>query len=229
MTDTELTLEELANMLASGLPNLDEAGFIKLVAAARKHIEATGAERSRAHVVKTGGDYSFEGVVVARFHKLSGKERVVVENSDGILHIFNPTQLSPSKQEVAGASEGKKFQAKEVGMTLDADKCSSCGAVLAYCRCSVVSFAKTPGDPIQTVLRRYDVKNAEVLTGSILDGIMRSGWRFGTARDVARERDDAFQRGLEAGAEYLNTLAGMPVGDATSALYRNLANEIRAL
>ena len=44
-------------------------------------------------VIKSSGDYSFTGTVVAVFEKLSGKVRVVVENQDGILHIFSETQL----------------------------------------------------------------------------------------------------------------------------------------
>jgi hypothetical protein len=44
-------------------------------------------------VEKIGGDYTFRGVVVAVFSKRSGAVRVVVENDDGILHIFNPGQL----------------------------------------------------------------------------------------------------------------------------------------
>jgi len=45
-------------------------------------------------VEKVTGDYKFKGTVVSVFKKLSGKVRVVVENEDGILHIFNPEQLS---------------------------------------------------------------------------------------------------------------------------------------
>ncbi len=45
-------------------------------------------------VVKSGGDYTFRGVVVAAFEKLSGKVRYVVENRDGILHIFSESQLT---------------------------------------------------------------------------------------------------------------------------------------
>jgi hypothetical protein len=44
-------------------------------------------------VEKIGGDYTFRGVVVAVFCKRSGVVRVVVENDDGILHIFSPGQL----------------------------------------------------------------------------------------------------------------------------------------
>lgn len=48
-------------------------------------------------VEKTGGDYYFRGWVLSVFKKRSGQERVVVENADGIVHIFNPTQLRPTK------------------------------------------------------------------------------------------------------------------------------------
>lgn len=41
-----------------------------------------------------GGDYRFSGYVVAIFEKRSGQVRCVVENQDGILHIFNPAQLT---------------------------------------------------------------------------------------------------------------------------------------
>lgn len=44
-------------------------------------------------VTKTGGDYHFEGVVVARFPKLSGAIRVVVEDDRGLLFIFNESML----------------------------------------------------------------------------------------------------------------------------------------
>lgn len=45
-------------------------------------------------VEKTSGDYYFTGIIVAKFNKLSGKERYVVENKDGVLHIFNVEQLT---------------------------------------------------------------------------------------------------------------------------------------
>lgn len=46
-------------------------------------------------VSKVTGDYNFEGVVVAVFQKLSGATRYVVENQDGILHIFSEKNLKP--------------------------------------------------------------------------------------------------------------------------------------
>lgn len=45
-------------------------------------------------VSKITGDYTFEGVVVAVFKKIGGeKERIVVENAQGILHIFSPSNV----------------------------------------------------------------------------------------------------------------------------------------
>jgi hypothetical protein len=45
------------------------------------------------HVRKVGGDYTFDGVVVSKFSKTSGKVRYVVENAQGILHIFSEANL----------------------------------------------------------------------------------------------------------------------------------------
>lgn len=45
------------------------------------------------YVSKTGGDYRFSGKIVAAFHKASGLARYVVENGDGILHIYNGKTL----------------------------------------------------------------------------------------------------------------------------------------
>jgi len=47
----------------------------------------------RARVRKTGGDYAYEGFVVASFVKLAGAVRVVVEDERGLLLIMNPRQL----------------------------------------------------------------------------------------------------------------------------------------
>ena len=40
-------------------------------------------------VEKVGGDYTFVGIVVAAFNKLSGIERFVVEDDRGVLHIYS--------------------------------------------------------------------------------------------------------------------------------------------
>lgn len=47
------------------------------------------------YVKKEGGDYRFYGVIVCVFKKQSGAIRVVAENQDGVVHIFNPSQLTP--------------------------------------------------------------------------------------------------------------------------------------
>ena len=44
-------------------------------------------------VNKVGGDYKFCGEIVCVFSKRSGHIRVVVENDDGLLFIFNEKQL----------------------------------------------------------------------------------------------------------------------------------------
>lgn len=50
-------------------------------------------------VIKTEG-HDFRGVVIAKFHTLSGKLRYVVEctvpGAAGIVHIFAPRQIKPT-------------------------------------------------------------------------------------------------------------------------------------
>jgi len=44
-------------------------------------------------VSKVGGDYRFEGVIVAKFAKLSGVVRFVVEDDRGVLHVYSEKNL----------------------------------------------------------------------------------------------------------------------------------------
>jgi len=44
-------------------------------------------------VRKVGGDYRFDGIIVAMFSKLSGVIRLVVEDDRGILHIYSEKNL----------------------------------------------------------------------------------------------------------------------------------------
>ncbi len=44
-------------------------------------------------VKKVGGDYQFEGQVVAAFAKKSGAIRYVVEDDRGVLHIYSDKNL----------------------------------------------------------------------------------------------------------------------------------------
>ena len=46
-------------------------------------------------VKKVGGDYTFEGTVVAVFQKLSGVTRYVVEDDRGVLHVYSEKNLAP--------------------------------------------------------------------------------------------------------------------------------------
>lgn len=50
-------------------------------------------------VQKVGGDYVFRGWVIGVFTKRSGAVRIVVENADGVAHIFSPSQLVEWKEE----------------------------------------------------------------------------------------------------------------------------------
>lgn len=52
------------------------------------------------YVKKEGGDYTFAGMVLTKFTKLSGAERYVVENSEGVLHIFNASQLTTLRKRI---------------------------------------------------------------------------------------------------------------------------------
>lgn len=45
-------------------------------------------------VSKIGGDYTFDGIVVAVFLKLSGATRYVVEDDRGVLHVYSEKTLS---------------------------------------------------------------------------------------------------------------------------------------
>ena len=45
-------------------------------------------------VKKVGGDYTFEGIVVSAFKKLSGVERFVVEDDRGVLHVYSEKILA---------------------------------------------------------------------------------------------------------------------------------------
>jgi hypothetical protein len=58
------------------------------------------------HVSKLRGDYSFEGVIVAAFNKLSGARRYVVENRDGVLHIFSGSNLGLMPRPARASNDG---------------------------------------------------------------------------------------------------------------------------
>lgn len=61
--------------------------------ASPKHVIHTRALAVGDRIQKSGGDYRFDGEVVAVFNKRNGVVRYVVENDDGILHIFSAANL----------------------------------------------------------------------------------------------------------------------------------------
>jgi hypothetical protein len=44
-------------------------------------------------VEKVGGDYTFVGIIVSKFQKLSGVVRYVVEDDRGVLHVYSEKNL----------------------------------------------------------------------------------------------------------------------------------------
>ena len=52
-------------------------------------------------VIKDTGDYHYKGIVVGVITKLSGAMRYVVENTDGMLFIFNGKQLKGVNEQIS--------------------------------------------------------------------------------------------------------------------------------
>ena len=92
--------EEISRLLHSYDKPLNSAG---LEGAQKRGDERVASvlrlgDKARFHlgqrVIKTGGDYTFDGWVVSVWRKRSGKLRYCVENEAGLVHIFNEGQLS---------------------------------------------------------------------------------------------------------------------------------------
>lgn len=49
-------------------------------------------------VSKVGGDYRFDGTVIAVFRKLSGVIRLAVEDDRGVVHIYSEKNLKLRSQ-----------------------------------------------------------------------------------------------------------------------------------
>ena len=71
-------------------------GSLRAAFEAIDSVPAAGAGKYKVGdlVSKTGGDYRFDGTVVAAFPKLSGVIRYAVEDDRGILHIYSDKQLT---------------------------------------------------------------------------------------------------------------------------------------
>jgi hypothetical protein len=67
-------------------------------------------------VRKTGGDYTYEGEIVAQFTKRSGAVRFVVEDDRGLLLIMNGNQIQPVKASPPGEA---KYSQADYGKLLD--------------------------------------------------------------------------------------------------------------
>ena len=90
-------MSDLPRLIPIGNFESEGLGHLTIPAGALERAAATlAAERLVVGdmVAKVGGDYAFAGVVVASFAKLGGAHRYVVENSDGLLHIFSAAPLS---------------------------------------------------------------------------------------------------------------------------------------
>jgi hypothetical protein len=58
-------------------------------AAENSGVDETAMVAIGTKVSKVGGDYRFDGTVVAAFTKLSGAVRYAVEDDRGVLHIYS--------------------------------------------------------------------------------------------------------------------------------------------
>lgn len=92
--------EEIAKSIISTLLGGYSVSKAQIKECEAKITEALQAQRDQGRmfklgdkVRKIGGDYTFEGIVVSVFKKLSGKERFVVEDDRGVLHIYSDKNL----------------------------------------------------------------------------------------------------------------------------------------
>lgn len=80
--------EKFARMIHKAVQSADAATSV------REILDTVTEFAVGDRVKKITGRYKFVGVVVAAFHNLSNDRRYVVENSDGLLHIFRPQNLA---------------------------------------------------------------------------------------------------------------------------------------
>ena len=92
MTEDDL-IKEIARLIGSQEYGATAKAIITKVRGEAQHTAAERIFDLLDIVDKAGGNYSFCGLVVAAFEKRSDARRYVVENSDGVLHIFSGKQL----------------------------------------------------------------------------------------------------------------------------------------
>lgn len=78
------------NAEAARLHKMEEVKTALNLISSKVHV--SGSYPLGTEVMKPKG-YSFRGIVVAAFTTIAGKERYVVDNGEGLLHIFNAEQL----------------------------------------------------------------------------------------------------------------------------------------
>lgn len=98
MTDQQKFDQTMWDRMEAVVEELKAQGYRGVVFGAIK-----GKGQDVFSLVCTGGDYRFDGTVVAVFPKLSGVVRYVVEDDRGVLHIYSEKNLR-SKPGVTGVT-----------------------------------------------------------------------------------------------------------------------------
>lgn len=83
-------------------------------------------------VIKSGGDYAFEGTVVTAFQKLGGAVRLVVEDERGLLliHSANTVKRLPDPSALISDTIGKQLTRLLMNASpFSGDVCTHCGAL----------------------------------------------------------------------------------------------------
>ena len=104
MTDEVITVEDIMKAAHHAADAQEEynsdknawedlAALITKASAGEACEQPTTRFKTKDKVKKVGGDYTFEGEVVAAFPKLSGQIRYVVEDDRGILHVYSDRVL----------------------------------------------------------------------------------------------------------------------------------------
>jgi hypothetical protein len=90
----------------------------------------------------------------------------------------------------------------------------------------VTGFADTPGDPICTVLRRYNVKEPEILVGHILQAIKDAQWCFGRKEafdsELIAAESRGWRRGMEEAMKVADDMHDEHTGDFDWSLFQSI-------
>lgn len=89
---TKAELGDRLNLVANTFKALEAAGGID-ASPANQALPEDFRFGAGEYVRKKGGDYTFEGFVVAAFRKSTGAVRYVVEDDRGVLHVYSTANL----------------------------------------------------------------------------------------------------------------------------------------